>query len=225
MNNRRKLQHITYDFKSHLRQLIDYVNGEQKFVQINNLTYTKDKIKEITDEISDPNIVVLKYSWKENGGFGNSNDFMDTQSRQMLDRIEEYVEALINKNNTTQEMYDITVVIFDFASGFLRLYIPEEVKTMFEKLIPRITKWRSDNAALNARNNADELTKHLNYNRQIDENTKRSLARYQALERKEADMLTKRSNIQSNHGGKSMKPKQHRNSKTQKKRQRKNQKK
>ena len=224
MNNRKILTSITLDFKSHLRQLIALVKGEQRVVQSNNLTYAKDKIKEITEEIFDPKIVVAKYSWSENGRYGKGSDFMESQSIQMLQRIEKYVEALIDNNNTSQEMYYITLALFDFASDVLSLYIPKDVKTMFEKLLPLITKWRSDNAALNAQNNAVELEKYLNYNRQIYEISQKSLAHHQEIERLESEMLTARL-TRSKQGGKSMKPKQHRNSKTQKKRQRKNQKK
>ncbi len=223
LENRRKLQLMTEEFKSHLRQLIDYVNDKQKFVQGNNLAHTIQIIKNIIYEISNLK-TVEGYSWKENGRFGNSNDFMDTQSRQMLNRIEEYVNALIDTNNISQEMYDITLALFTFASDVLRLYIPEEVNNMFGKLLPRITTWRSKNAAVNAHRDAVALQKYLDYVNLIEEIIQRSLAHRQKIEELEDARIIERS-TRSKQGGKSMKPKQHRNSKTQKKRQRKNQKK
>lgn len=224
LGNRRKLQLMTEEFKSHLRQLNDYVNGKQNFVQGDNLAHTIQIIKTIIYEISNLK-TVEGYSWKENGRFGNSNDFMDTQSRQMLNRIEEYVNALIDTNNTSQEMYDITLALFTFASDVLRLYIPEEVNKMFGKLLPRITKWRSENAAVNAHNNAVALQNYLEYVNLIEGIIRRSLAHRQKIEELESQRESTRYKQATPAGGKSIKSKQHRNGKTQKKRQRKNQKK
>lgn len=117
-------------------------------------------------------------------------------------------------------MNHIVKVLVNFSEKILALYIPIDVTKMFKTFLNQLKNTKNLKAALEAHIDAKALASELSMIERIE----RSRLHYEALNARENDMLTERLN-RSNQGGKSMKPKQHRNGKTQKKRQRKNQKK
>jgi hypothetical protein len=228
MKHRKEFNKHKESFNKDIRLLIKQIQYNDENVDYNTyITGIKMQIRLITLIIQHPKNVVYLYSYRSDGSnlLLKGEEHIITASNHMLERIEIFTIALSEKNNTNQDLYNLLLNLFDFASNVLSLYIPDEVNTMFKKLSQKISDWRSRNAAINAHTKAVELQKYLKYDELMAGIIERSLAHYTEINRLESERERERYKQATTAGGKSMKPKQHRNGKTQKKRQRKNQKK
>jgi hypothetical protein len=205
---------------SKIKDFINDIIYNREIVDFQITTFDSN-INELQTMMSKPDIVSY-YSYKSNGHIISGKDFMISTSKKILEVIKVFFNELTNvvSETTNPILLQIALKLVHFTSQVLTLYEPVNVSNILKQFKNQLQKMDIRNAEYAALNRAADLAAEIRMNRRIE----RSRLHYEALNARESEMLTKRLN-RSNHGGKSMKPKQHRNSKTQKKRQRKNQKK
>jgi hypothetical protein len=215
------------------------VNLISKIKEFNNDIIEQRDISEFQITAFDKNIVKLKkqihgktlqninskYSYKSNGKIYSGLSFIQSETQLIIESVVTFFNKFTSIVSETTDLIllQIALELLNLISEDLTLYNPSTVTLIVKKFKKDLYDMKNKNNEFAALIRAADLAAEIRMNDRIE----RSRIKNIALEKEEDEKLSRRlfQSKQSNHGGKSMKPKQHRNSKTQKKRQRKNQKK
>jgi hypothetical protein len=207
---------------SAIAQFIRDINSNDVITNV-DINIFKSSIRELKNLMSIQDIN-SEYSYNSSGRIISGKDFMIRTSKLIFENIINFFNTYTQKLYPTQIMKNISEILVDFAEDILVRHIdPIHVSTVINQFKEKSRQKKLDKSAHEARGRGEDMHKSVNE----DDRIERSRIKNIALEKEEDEKLSRRlfQSKQLNRGGKSIKPKQQRNRQTQKKRQRKNQKK
>ncbi len=195
-------------------------------IMVDDLILSVKNISDILLELKNPKALGENFTIKTRTGYyGNKTnsskgkDWLSDQAKQFFGKITEFYDVIRNLRNrdAADTIHEVKKILDKFVSECLQLIIPTEIKEYNDSEMERERKRDRERRAAVAEKDMEEER-----GRRVKGDTPRNFRKERS--RSISPVRGRGSPIRLR-GGKSMKPKQHRNSKTQKKRQRKNQKK